>query len=203
MTCMMWKPNIYEDGQNHQELPPVGTAWPQLPRYFHIWFRLPMMTTQTMRRRHNDRVGCHDAPANNVRAVSGSPQRPLVRCLGRPCVAIIGRWLPTKSWQQGVWKSPALRVLLGERKKKKKIYLFFFLLFGIHIILAQMSWIFIQGQIFYLKYWSFLYKKAHESWSVCIPEKKMPKWSGEPNELKVVLGEQKIFSDSLHRRKTY
>ena len=35
-----------------------------------------------------------------------------------------------------------------------------FLLFGIHMILPQMSQIFIQGQIFYLKYWSFLRKKS-------------------------------------------
>ena len=35
-----------------------------------------------------------------------------------------------------------------------------------------MSQIFIQGQIFYLKYWSFCRKKACESWSVCILENK-------------------------------
>ena len=36
----------------------------------------------------------------------GSPQRPLVRCVGRPCVAIIRRWLPTKSCQENVLKHP-------------------------------------------------------------------------------------------------
>ena len=44
--------------------------------------------------------------------------------------------------------------------------------------------IFIQGQIFYLKYWP----TNHELYA---------KWFVELNDLKVVHGEQKIFTDSL------
>ena len=49
-------------------------------------------------------------------------------------------------------------------------------------------------QIFIWNTDHFSAKKSCEWWAVCVPEnKKMPKWSGEPNDLNVVLGEQTFF----------
>ena len=74
--------------------------------------------------------------------------------------------------KQGVWKSWATRALLGERNLKTKKYLAFIK------ILAWMSVFLFRVKIFYFNNhdnWSFLHKKARESWSICITESKNAK----------------------------
>ena len=85
---------------------------------------------------------------------------------------------------QGVWKSRALQAPLKERKV---------IVFGIDIILVIDASVFLFRVKFFI--WNtghFYAKKACEWWSVRVPENKMPKWSGEPNDLKLCL-ENRIF----------
>ena len=65
------------------------------------------------------------------------------------------------------------------------------------ILILAMSQIFIQGQNFTWNTGHFFQKKPAYHDLYAIRRTKTPKWPGEPNDLKVVLGEKKILSDSL------
>ena len=106
--------------------------------------------------------------------------------MGKNCFGVYG--VCGSGCNKDVWKSRASWAPLGEWKKKN---LFFFAFRQSYDTCINVT-IFFQGQNFYFNNWSPQKKPVnHDLYAFW--RTKMPKWSREPNDRKVVLREQKIF----------
>ena len=121
----------------------------------------------------------------------------LLCCKVNDIVADVLATLQTKASAaliQGVWKSRASRAPLGERNVKKKKKKKFPHLCNTCIDVIN----FYSGSNFLLEILVISSQKKPANHDLyAFRRTKTAKWSGEPNDLKVVLGEQQTFSDSL------